>query len=92
MKALVGIILAVIALFFFCLVLRFVMFLLATDSFHTPLSQRQENARKHATSLNLPNPSISCDESKTSCSCSIAYDTNVGRDVKTFQCCVNGCE
>ena len=58
---------------------------------HTPANKRKINAVKHAEELELVEPKIKCDDSILECSCSISFSVNDGRDVRSFECCRDGC-
>lgn len=53
-------------------------------------ANKVENAHAHAKALDLKNYKVKCDDS--SCSCTIVWETNIGQELKTFNCCGRGCE
>lgn len=58
---------------------------------HTPANKRKTNAVKHAEELELVEPKIKCNDSILECSCSISFSVSGGREVRSFECCRDGC-
>jgi hypothetical protein len=52
---------------------------------------KQANAENFARKMQLKNATVYCEPDYRTCSCSIAYDTDIGRKIETFACCGNGC-
>lgn len=54
-------------------------------------AHKVDSAHRYAKQLMLKDYQVSCKESAYSCACSISWETEIGRQLETFDCCGGGC-